>query len=54
MREGVLAADEQQAMQKEVAARLSAAYDAVNARAFELQELSAVQARSSAVCLRTA
>src|SRR5207302_5581449 len=45
VREGVVAADEAQSMQKEVAARLSAAYDSVQERTerFEVQELSAVQ-----------
>ena len=44
VREGVLAAEEVQAMRKTVAERLSAAYDAAQKRAerFEVQELSAV------------
>ncbi len=57
VREGALAADDEQAMHKEVAARLSAAYDAVQERAerFELQELSAVQSEEfGGFCPRTA
>jgi len=57
VREDVLTEDEVHAMRKGVAARLSAAYDAVQERAerFELQELSAVAADEfGGFCPRTA
>ncbi|MDE3164675.1 MAG: multifunctional oxoglutarate decarboxylase/oxoglutarate dehydrogenase thiamine pyrophosphate-binding subunit/dihydrolipoyllysine-residue succinyltransferase subunit, partial [Acidobacteriota bacterium] len=57
VREGVIAAGEAQAMRKAVAARLSAAYDAVQQRSehFEPQELSAVATEDiGEFCPRTA
>ncbi|MBS1859546.1 MAG: multifunctional oxoglutarate decarboxylase/oxoglutarate dehydrogenase thiamine pyrophosphate-binding subunit/dihydrolipoyllysine-residue succinyltransferase subunit [Acidobacteria bacterium] len=57
VREGVLVPSQAQAMRKEVAARLSAAYDAVQQRSehFETQELSAVPTEDiGEFCPRTA